>query len=139
MTHVNFFDSRFSAVSTPILMIAQELKTIDHICELQILILRYRFSKFKKHGTFVEKENLFQKRKTHRIQDFPFKLLLYFPPRSLLRSILRSKGVFWTVPHLMSIHVPWLLQGLLRLCGTLGVPASPGPEMAPASPTHRPK
>lgn len=38
-------------------------------------------------------------------------------------SILRSKGVAWLAVPIMSQAVPNLLQQLLRLCGTIGLPA----------------
>jgi len=41
-----------------------------------------------------------------------------------ITSILRSKGVAWLAPSLMSLAVPTLVQELLQLCGTLGLPAT---------------
>ncbi|CAE8737438.1 unnamed protein product, partial [Polarella glacialis] len=41
-----------------------------------------------------------------------------------IASILRSKGVAWLAPALMSLSVPTLVQNLLLLCGSLGVPAN---------------
>mmetsp|Transcript_16922 Transcript_16922/g.43105 ORF Transcript_16922/g.43105 Transcript_16922/m.43105 type:complete len:699 (+) Transcript_16922:62-2158(+) len=41
-----------------------------------------------------------------------------------ITSILRSKGVAWLAPPLMSLAIPTLVQELLQLCGTLGLPAT---------------
>jgi len=41
-----------------------------------------------------------------------------------IASILRSKGVAWLAPPLMSLAVPTLVQELLQLCGTVGLPAT---------------
>jgi len=41
-----------------------------------------------------------------------------------IASILRSKGVAWLAPSLMSLAVPTLVQELLQLCGTVGLPAT---------------
>jgi len=41
-----------------------------------------------------------------------------------IMSILRSKGVAWLAPALMSLSLPTLAQEILQLCGPLGIPAS---------------
>jgi len=39
-------------------------------------------------------------------------------------SILRSKGVAWLAPFLMSLSIPTLMQEMLLLCGTFQLPAN---------------
>eukprot|EP00929_Paragymnodinium_shiwhaense_P104575 TRINITY_DN69146_c0_g2_i1.p1 TRINITY_DN69146_c0_g2~~TRINITY_DN69146_c0_g2_i1.p1 ORF type:complete len:697 (-),score=100.42 TRINITY_DN69146_c0_g2_i1:237-2327(-) len=45
-----------------------------------------------------------------------------------ITSILRSKGVAWLAPSLMSLSLPTLVQELLQLCGTIGL-TSARPEV----------
>merc|ERR1711915_493944 len=41
-----------------------------------------------------------------------------------ISAILRSKGVAWLAPPLMSLAVPTLVQEILQICGTIGLPAT---------------
>jgi len=52
----------------------------------------------------------------------PAMLLHQASVASCIVSILKSKGVVWLGPPLMSLAIPTLVQELLLLCGTVGLP-----------------